>query len=244
MSTSIAVISGKGGAGKSFFCVNIGAALMKLGFPTLIVDTDSGMRNIDLILRKSNSLVFDLSDVAQGNCSLEDAVTPVSSKGSLSMIACAKDPDFIPSAELLRSLADKLSERFAFIIFDAPAGVGATVRNTVEAADRTVVVTNPQKESALPAAAVSETASRISPSKPIHIILNKVDPKGISRRDMSPDEIMDACVARLLGVIYSTDEVEKCRDKGTLLSLTATHEALQLHNIARRLCGESVPLLL
>lgn len=244
MGNSIAVISGKGGAGKSFFCVNVGAALMKLGFPTLIVDTDSGMRNIDVLLRKSDSLVFDLSDVARGNCSLEDAITPVSSKGSLSIIACAKDPDFVPDAALLRSIADTLSDRFPFIIFDAPAGVGATVRNTVEAADRTVIVTNPQKESALPAAAVAETASRLSPSKPLHILLNKVDPKGISKRDMSPDEIMDACVARFLGVIYSTDEVEKCREKGMLLALTSSLEALQIRNIAKRLCGESVPLLL
>lgn len=244
MSKSIAVISGKGGAGKSFFCINIAAALVKLGFPTVIIDTDSGMRNADILLHKSDSLVFDLSDLAAGNCSLDDALTLVNKSGTFSLIAGAKDADFIPDSDFLSSVAKQLSGRFAFILFDAPAGAGAIVRNVIKAADCITLVTNPPKESAIPAAAVSETAFRLCPNKQISIVLNKVNPKGIAKNEMSPDEIMDACVAKFLGLIYATDEVEKSKNKGQLLSLGSSLEATQLRNIARRICGENVPLLI
>lgn len=244
MSRSIAVISGKGGAGKSFFCINIAAALVKLGLSVLVIDTDSGMRNIDILLQKSDSLVFDLSDVALGNCSLEKAITPISKDGSFSVIAGAKNPDFIPSPELLKAISNKLSDRFKFIIYDAPAGAGAIVKSTVKAADRVILITNPPKDSALTAAAVSQTVFNLCPSKPIHFVLNKVNPKGITASEMSPDEIMDTCVARFLGVIYSSKEEEGYRRNGKLLSLGDTREAQQLCNIARRICGQSIPLLL
>ena len=63
MTQSIAVMSGKGGAGKSFFCVNVATALAMRKMPSLIIDADSGMRNADIILRKSNNFIYDLSDI-------------------------------------------------------------------------------------------------------------------------------------------------------------------------------------
>lgn len=241
--SSIAVVSGKGGVGKSFFSVNIAAAFFKLGIPTLVIDTDSGMRSVDILLKKSDSLIFDLSDVALGNCELEKVITPVSKNGSFSIIAGAKDPDFIPSPDLLKSISAKLKKSFPIIIYDAPAGAGATVKNAVKAADRVILVTNPPKDSALTAAAVAQTVFNLCPEKKLHFVLNKVDPKGITQNEMSPDEIMDACVARFLGLIYTSKEEEVCRKNGKLLAFSDVREAKQLENIAKRICGQNVPLL-
>ena len=214
------------------------------GMPSLIVDADSGMRNADIILRKSNSFIYDLSDVERGNCSFEDALVDVAGKGRLALIPGAKDPDYVPDTEFLKKLAAAAAKKYRFIIFDCPAGIGASVRGAAEAADSAVIVTNPQKEAAIPAAAAAETVRQTSPDKPFFLVVNKVAPRGLDRRDMSPDQIMDACRARLLGIIYQTDEVEKARRANTLLVTGKSREAKQLRNIAARLCGESVPLLI
>lgn len=244
MSRSIAVISGKGGVGKSFFCVNVAAALAMRRCPTLIVDADSGMRNADIILRKSNSFIYDLADLERGGCTFADALVDVAGRGRLALIPGAKDPDYVPSPEFLKKLAEEASKKYKFILFDSPAGIGATVRNAALAADDIVIITNPQKEAAIPAAAAAETVRRSCPDKPAYVVVNRVEPDGLDKRDMSPDQIMDSCRARLLGVIYRTDEVEKARRGNTLLVSRKSLEAVQIKNIAARLCGERAPLAL
>ncbi len=244
MIQSIAVISGKGGVGKSFFCVNIAAALAMRGLPSLVVDADSGMRNADIILRKSNSFIYDLSDIERGNCSFEDALVDVAGKGRLALIPGAKDPDYVPGTEFLKKLAAEAAKKYRFVLFDCPAGIGASVRNAAAAADSVVIVTNPQKEAAIPAAAAAQTIRRTAHDKAFFLVVNKVDPRGLDRRDMSPDQIMDACCARLLGIICQTDEIEKARRANTLPVSGKSREAKQLNNIAARICGERVPLLI
>ncbi len=244
MAQSIAVISGKGGVGKSFFCVNAAAALAMRGKASLIVDVDSGMRNADIILRKSDSFIYDLSDIERGNCSFEDAIVDVAGGGRLALIPGAKDPDYVPEPEFLKKLAEKAAKKYRFVIFDCPAGIGASVRNAAQAADKVVIVTNPQKEAAIPASAAAETVRRASPDKPFFVLVNMVNPRGIGRRDMSPDQIMDSCCARLLGIVYRTDGVEKASRANTLLVTGKSLESQQLRNAAARLCGERVPLLL
>lgn len=243
MTQSIAVISGKGGVGKSFFCVNVAAALAMRGRPSLIIDADSGMRNADIILRKSNSFVYDLSDIERGNCTFEDALVDVAGGGRLALIPGAKDSDYVPDPEFLRKLAADAAKKYRFVLFDCPAGIGASVRNAAAAAEKVVIVTNPQKEAAIPAAAAAETVRRTCPDKPFYVVVNKVHPSGLDRRDMSPDQIMDACCARLLGIVYMTEEIEKARRANTLPVTGKSREAEQLRNIAARLCGERVPLL-
>lgn len=245
MTQSIAVISGKGGAGKSFFCVNVATALAMRRKPALIVDADSGMRNADIILRKSNDFIYDLSDIERGNCSFKDALVSIAGGGRLALIPGAKDPDYVPSPEFLKNLVAEAGKKYRFVIFDCPAGVGASVRNAAVAADKVVIVTNPPKEAALTAATAAETVRCLCPDKPFSVLINKVDPRGLNSRDMSPDRIMDLCCARLLGIVYQADdEIEKAQRENTLLVTGKSREAKQIRNAAARLCGEHVPLLL
>lgn len=244
MAHSIAVISGKGGVGKTFLSVNISAAIAAYGHRTLIIDTDSGMCNADIVLHKSDSFVYDLSDIAAGYCSLDDALIDVWNNGALSLIASAKNPDFVPSADFLKKLIAEAAKSFEYIIIDAPAGAGLAVQNVISASDRVVIVTNPPKEAVLPAAAVSDTAWRIAPKTPVYVVVNKIDRKGIAPGDMSPDRIIDICYARLLGIVYKTDNIEKARRDGRVFVSCKYTESCQIRNIASRICGESVPLLI
>ena len=70
----IAVVSGKGGTGKTSFTAGVGAALALSGRRVLCLDCDVGLRNLDLALGLSDRALMDFSDVAQGRCSLNEAV--------------------------------------------------------------------------------------------------------------------------------------------------------------------------
>lgn len=243
MAQSIAVVSGKGGVGKSFFSVNVAAALAAYGHPTLIVDADSGMHNADIILHRDNSFVYDLSDIAADRCSFDDALIDIWNGGALSLIAGAKSPDFIPLADFIKKVSALAEKKFEYVVIDSPAGAGFIVRNVISSADKVVIITNPRKEAVLPAAAIAETAWKLAPKTPTYVVVNMIDQGGIAKGDMTPDKIMDLCVSRLLGVIYETPEVDRYRRLGQLFVSGDSREARQLRNIAERIAGKRIPLL-
>ena len=70
----IAVVSGKGGTGKTSFTAGVGSALAMMGKRTLCIDCDVGLRNLDLTLGLADMALMDFSDVAQGRCDLASAV--------------------------------------------------------------------------------------------------------------------------------------------------------------------------
>ena len=73
MSEVIVIASGKGGVGKTTLTANIGIALAKKGKRTVVIDTDMGLRNLDLALGLENSVVYDIIDVVNGECRLREA---------------------------------------------------------------------------------------------------------------------------------------------------------------------------
>lgn len=244
MAKTIAVMSGKGGAGKSFLCANMALSLVRKGYSCLIIDTDSGMRNIDIIFGRTESLIFDLSDVSEHRCNLSDAVYSVHNYSNLYIIAGSKDPDFIPTEEFLRKCCIAVSRKFDYIFIDSPAGIGQVVRNVIKAADEIFLVTNPMREAVIPASAVSDIAFKLCPNKEIRLIVNKLNYEGYLKGDMLIDEIVDVCHARLIGVVYESMDMDYCKKKNILLSEFKSHESKQLSNIAARITGEQTPIAL
>ena len=74
MSQVIAVVSGKGGTGKTSFTTLTGMALAQLGKKTLLLDCDIGLRNLDLYLGVSDRALMDFTDVIAGRTTLAQAV--------------------------------------------------------------------------------------------------------------------------------------------------------------------------
>ena len=66
MGEIIVVTSGKGGVGKTTTTANIGAGLSKLGKKVLVIDTDLGLRNLDVVMGLENRIVYNLVDVIEG----------------------------------------------------------------------------------------------------------------------------------------------------------------------------------
>lgn len=142
MGKVIAIMSGKGGVGKTTMTAYIGAALNRRGHRVLITDADFGMRDLDLVIGKENDIFFDAVDIWKDNCNQDSAIIPLTD-----------DFDFLPATQTRRwedvgrkgyaKLIKKLAESYDFVIIDAPAGIGRGNEAVFKAADQLLLVAEP-----------------------------------------------------------------------------------------------------
>ncbi len=142
MARKFAVLSGKGGAGKSTVSANLGYALSKSGKRVLLVDMDFGLNSLDIVMRCQNSVVFDLKDVIENKCRLKQALLDDKKSNGLYVLLSGS---FNPEKDSGRFCETILKEQIAFdyIFFDCPAGVGKSVECALKACDETIVVVTP-----------------------------------------------------------------------------------------------------
>ncbi len=74
MGRAIVITSGKGGVGKTTATANLGSALALLGFSVVLVDADTGLRNLDVVMGLENRIVYHSVDVIRGKCTLAKAL--------------------------------------------------------------------------------------------------------------------------------------------------------------------------
>src|SRR5271166_4706761 len=141
----IVVTSGKGGVGKTTTTANLGAALAKRGRNVVLVDTDIGLRNLDLVLGVEKRIVFDLVEVVEGRCQLRQALIRDKRFKSLSMLAAAQTREKeAVSEEQMARVIEELSEAADFVIIDCPAGIEHGFRAAIAGAREAIVVTTPE----------------------------------------------------------------------------------------------------
>lgn len=90
MGEAIVITSGKGGVGKTTTSANIGTALALLGKKVCLVDTDIGLRNLDVVMGLENRIIYDLCDVADGRCRLNQALVKDKRFEELYMLPAAR----------------------------------------------------------------------------------------------------------------------------------------------------------
>ena len=143
MGKIIAVVSGKGGTGKTSFTANVGLALAALGCHTLCLDCDITLRNLDLALGLSDRALMDFTDVIAGRCTLEDAVVQHPKYPKLHLLTAPLSARPMPIApEQMKALLDRIRQTYDYCLIDAPAGLGMGFHLASDYADRAVVVTN------------------------------------------------------------------------------------------------------
>ena len=137
--------SGKGGVGKSTIAANLATALARGGYTVTLIDTDIGLRSQDALLGMENRVVFDLVDVAKGNCLLSQALLTQPDLPNLSLLPAAqfaRSRDLSPKA--LKKILTVLRQKRDHILIDCPAGIERGLRNTLNAGvDETVLITTP-----------------------------------------------------------------------------------------------------
>ena len=245
MGQCIAVVSGKGGTGKTSFAAGVGAALALSGRRVLCVDCDIGLRNLDLALGLSDRALMDFTDVAQGRCPLETAVVTHPRLPGLALLTAPLRMRGRPvTAGEMRKLLAQVRSQYDFCLLDAPAGLGEGFLLATAAADRCVVVTTADASSLRDAQHTVMELTRFGPGK-LHLVVNRVRKKLLRSMHATIDDAMDRAGLPLLGVIPEDDALPLALNQGTplLLASGSCPASSAYRNIAIRLQGGKVPLL-
>jgi len=175
----IAVASGKGGVGKTFFSISLAHALSRMGKNVLLFDGDLGLANVDVQLGLMPKR--DLNDVIRGRLSL-DKVVQRYEDGGFDIIAGRSGQaslSALPSQRLamLRDQLIELSDAYDAIIIDLGAGVDRTVRMFSASATRTLLVSTDEPTSLTDAYAFIKLGSAAGMSKNVSIVVNMASSK-------------------------------------------------------------------
>lgn len=201
-----AVVSGKGGTGKTSVCAGIATALAEAGKRVLCVDCDVGLRNLDISLGMSDSGNLSFLDVSEYGYDLNNAprhgIFPTLSFLTAPMNRSAEDIDPAPFTELLY----RAREKFDFVFLDAPAGVDAGFRLVTGAADQFLVVTGAGPAAVRDAARVGELLELAGKSG-ARLVVNRVDKAMLSTVRMTIDDIMDTAGLPLAGIVLEDPHV-------------------------------------
>ena len=241
----ITVTSGKGGVGKSTTTANLGIALARMGKKVVMIDADIGLRNLDVIMGLENRIVYDLVDVVEGRSKLRQAMIKHKQFPDLHLIPAAqtRDKTAVSPADMIQ-ICNKLRDDFDFIIIDSPAGIERGFRNAVAPADQVLIVTNPEVSAVRDADRVIGLLEAENKG-PGQLILNRLKPAMVKRGEMlSPSDVTDLLGLEIIGIVPEDDLVIPASNSGVPVTLNDSSRAgIAFNNIARRLCGETVPLM-
>lgn len=245
MGEVIVITSGKGGVGKTTTTANIGTGLAMMGQKVVLVDTDIGLRNLDVVLGLENRIVYDLVDVVNGNCRLRQALIRDKKLEGLHLLPAAqtRDKNAINPEQMLELCAD-LKKEFEYIIIDCPAGIEQGFRNAIAGAEKAIVVTTPEVSAVRDADRIIGLLEAAELREP-KLIINRIRPKMVRQGDMMGiDDIIDILAVDLLGVIPEDEMIVITTNRGETVVLDQnSRSGLAYRNIARRVTGEDVPVL-
>ena len=202
MSQAWTVLSGKGGVGKSTVSAALGMALARRQLPCCLVDADLGLRSLDMLMNLHSRVVYDVLDVARRDCKLKYALIRHTEDGALWLLPAAQEgqPGDAGHGEMER-IVKKLKKRMAYVLLDAPAGLGPGVSALLPASDHALVVTTPDDvamRDAERAIALTEAAGLPRPM----LVVNRVRPDMVARGEMySPQAVASALDVPLLGYV-------------------------------------------
>src|SRR5512142_3437516 len=241
----ITVGSGKGGVGKTTAVANIAVALAATGSKVVCVDGDIGLRNLDVVMGLENRIVYDIVDVIEVRCKLRQAMIRDKHLPELYLIPAAqtRDKNAVSPSDMVR-LCNDLRPEVDFVMIDSPAGIERGFRNAIAAADRVLVVTNPEVSAVRDAdrvIGILEAEEKHAPG----LIINRLNPGLVKQHDMlSADDVLDLLGIPLLGIVPEDETVIVSSNRGTPVAQDLKSRAGQaFRNIARRLKGEQVPFM-
>ncbi|MCR6111493.1 septum site-determining protein MinD [Bacillus sp. A301a_S52] len=246
MGEAIVVTSGKGGVGKTTTTANIGTALALSGKKVCLVDTDIGLRNLDVVMGLENRIIYDLVDVIDGNCRLQQALIKDKRFDCLFLLPAAQTKDkSAVEPEQMKELIDELKQDYDYILIDCPAGIEQGYKNAVAGADKAIVVTTPEISSVRDADRIIgllEKEENISPPK---LVINRIRNHMMKNGEaMDVEELVSILAIDLLGIVVDDDDVIKSSNSGEPIALDPKSKAaIAYRNIGRRITGETVPLM-
>ena len=242
MSEVIVITSGKGGVGKTTTSANVGTGLAVLGKRVVLIDTDIGLRNLDVVMGLENRIVYNLVDVAEGNCRMKQALIRDKRYPNLYLLPAAQTRDkSAVTPEQMIKLTDDLKDDFDYILLDCPAGIEQGFYNAIAGADRALVVTTPEVSAIRDADRIIGLLES-GGLRDIRLIINRLRPEMIARGDMmSVEDVLEILAVDLIGAILDDEQIVISTNQGEPLSGKNSQAEEEYRNICRRLMGEEVP---
>ena len=246
MGEAIVVTSGKGGVGKTTTSANLGTSLALLGKKVCLVDTDIGLRNLDVVMGLENRIIYDLVDVVEGRCKIHQAlVKDKRFDDLLYLLPAAQTSDkSAVTPEQMKKLINGLKQDYDYIVIDCPAGIEQGFKNAIAGADKAVVVTTPETSAVRDADRIIGLLEKEEGIEPPKLVINRIRSHMLKNGEMLDiDEITTHLSIDLLGIVADDDQVIKASNQGEPIALDPNNRAsIAYRNIARRILGESVPL--
>jgi len=238
----IAILSGKGGTGKTSICAGVATALAQLGEDVLCIDCDIGLRNLDISLGMADSGALSFREVYEGGYDLSQAAVhpeyPKLRFLTAPMNCAPEEIDREAFAQLLRQARNQ----FSYIFLDAPAGVDTGFRICASFADRVILVTGSDPASIRDASRTGELLELIG-KESVRLVVNRINPKMFDTLDITVDDIMDRAGLPLLGIVpEDANVVLAATFRKSLLSSTKKGAAAACWRIAKRIQGLPIPV--
>ena len=245
MGKIILIASGKGGTGKTTAAANIAAALSASDKLTVAIDMDIGLRNLDIAFGLESSVVYDICDVIEERCTLDEALIKDTARGNLYILSAPQTrgaSDFDRNS--FSALWQRLKERFDYCVIDAPAGIDGGFEYSLDGVDTAVIIAMPEVSALRDADRVISVAED-NGIKDIRLVLNRVRPdlmhKGIM---MNADDCVDMLGIPVLGIVPDDDELRIAALRGELAVMCSSSRAGEaFNNITKRILGEAVPIM-
>ena len=242
MGEVIVVTSGKGGVGKTTTTANLGSALALRGKKVVLIDTDIGLRNLDVVMGLENRIVYDIVDVVEEKCKLKQALIKDKRFKDLFLLPAAQTRDkSAVNEEQMKELTNKLKEEFDYVLIDCPAGIEQGFKNAVSGADRAIVVTTAEISAIRDADRIIGLLEAAEIKNP-ELIVNRLRPAMVKKGEMMDvDDIVDLLSIELLGVVPDDEYVITQTNKGEpVISNRKAPSGKAYMETAKRILGEDI----
>ena len=242
MSEIYVITSGKGGVGKTTTTANLGVGLAMRGKRVALVDTDTGLRNLDLLLGLENRIMYDLIDVTEGRVEYKKALVRHKKYDSLFLLPTSqvKDKTAVNPEQLVK-LCNDMKKEFDYILIDCPAGIEQGFKTAIAAADVAIVVTMPEISAVRDADKIIGELGRADKEN-IKLVVNRIRPLMVESGDMlDMDDINDILSIECIGQVPDDEMVVTSTNRGEPCPNSQAGQAYR--NIVSRLCGEPVPFM-
>jgi septum site-determining protein MinD len=245
MGEVLVITSGKGGVGKTTTTANLGTGMALQGKKVVLIDTDIGLRNLDVVMGLENRIVYDIVDVVEGTCRLKQALIKDKRFDGLYLLPAAqtRDKNSITPQQMI-NLCDDLKKEYDYIVVDCPAGIEQGFKNAIAGADRAVVITTPEVSAVRDADRIIGLLEANEVRNP-QLIVNRVRQDMVKRGDMmSIDDIIDILAIGLIGVVPDDENIIISTNRGEPAVNDNKSLAGQAYrNITKRIIGEDVPFM-
>ncbi|MCL2860239.1 MAG: septum site-determining protein MinD [Oscillospiraceae bacterium] len=242
MGEVIVITSGKGGVGKTTTTANLGAALALEGKKVALVDTDIGLRNLDVVMGLENRIVYDIVDVVEEKCKLKQALIKDKRYEELFLLPAAQTRDkSAVNEEQMKELTNKLKEEFDYVLIDCPAGIEQGFKNATAGASRAIVVTTAEISAIRDADRIIGLLEASEIKNP-ELIINRLRPSMVKRGEMMDvDDIVELLSIDLIGVVPDDEYIITHTNKGEpVISNKRSPSGKAYLEIAKRILGEQL----